>query len=347
MAHEIAHVALRHGTAQATKGEKFQIGSVIGQVLGAVVGGTAGNVISAGSQIGLGTYFLKYGREYERQADLLGAQIMARAGYDPRRMADMFQTIERQGGSGGPEWMSSHPNPGNRRAAIEKEATQLDVRGNAENSAGFSEVRSRLASMSPAYTAEQVARGQVNRGRDRDIPQRTAGGRVVVESPSSRYRTVTLGDIMQVSVPDNWQEYDSGNAVVLAPEGGYYQTRNNSTFTHGLQIGVIRGESHSLEEGTDELVDGFRRSNPDLRMQGNYRRERVGGRDGLTVNFTNTSAETGDREIITLSTLQLGDGSLMYMIGVAPDYDYNRYNTAFQRARQSLRVNDRALRSRY
>src|SRR5262245_34243274 len=123
MAHEIAHVALRHGTAQATKGEKFQIGSVLGQVLGAVVGGAAGSVISAGSQLGLGTYFLKYGREYERQADLLGAQIMARAGYDPRRMADMFQTIEQQGSSGGPEWLSSHPNPGNRRAAIEKEAS--------------------------------------------------------------------------------------------------------------------------------------------------------------------------------------------------------------------------------
>jgi predicted Zn-dependent protease len=41
MAHEIAHVALRHGTAQATKGQKFQIGAVAGQILGAIVGGTA------------------------------------------------------------------------------------------------------------------------------------------------------------------------------------------------------------------------------------------------------------------------------------------------------------------
>jgi hypothetical protein len=347
MAHEIAHVALRHGTAQATKGEKFQIGSVIGQVLGAVIGGTAGNVISAGSQIGLGTYFLKYGREYERQADLLGAQIMARAGYDPRRMADMFQTIERQGGGGGPEWMSSHPNPGNRRAAIEKESAQLSVNRNAESNAGFSEVRSRLASMPAAYTAEQVARGQVNGGRTRDIPQRTSGRRTVVESPSSRYRTVTLGNVLQTSVPDNWEQYDAGNAVILAPEGGYYQSGNNSSFTHGLQLGVIRGENNSLEEGTDQLVDGFRRSNPDLRMQGNYRRERANGRNALSVNFTNTSAETGDREIIALTTLQLGDGSLLYMIGVAPDYDYDRYNAAFQRARQTLRVDDRTLRSRY
>src|SRR5687768_1262593 len=106
MAHEIAHVALRHGTAQATKGEKFQIGAIAGQILGAIVGGGAGNVIAAGSQIGLGTYFMKYGREFEREADLLGAQMMARAGYDPRQMASMFQTIEKQGGSQGPEWLS-------------------------------------------------------------------------------------------------------------------------------------------------------------------------------------------------------------------------------------------------
>ena len=56
MAHEIAHVALRHGTAQATKGQKFQIGAVAGQILGAIVGGTAGSVISQGSQFGLGAY---------------------------------------------------------------------------------------------------------------------------------------------------------------------------------------------------------------------------------------------------------------------------------------------------
>src|SRR5688500_12509371 len=111
MAHEISHVALRHGTAQATKGQKFQIGSVLGQIAGAIVGGTAGSIISQGTQFGLGAYFLKYGREYETQADLLGAQIMARAGYDPREMANMFKTIEAEGGGrGGPEFLSSHPN---------------------------------------------------------------------------------------------------------------------------------------------------------------------------------------------------------------------------------------------
>jgi len=136
MAHELSHVLLRHGTAQATKGQKFEIGAIAGQVLGAIVGGRTGSVIANGSQIGLGTYFLKYSREYERDADILGAQLMARAGYDPRQMANMFKTIEQQGGSNGPEFLSDHPNPGNRYATINHEAELLRVAGNAETNGG-------------------------------------------------------------------------------------------------------------------------------------------------------------------------------------------------------------------
>jgi predicted Zn-dependent protease len=125
IAHELSHVVLRHGTAQATKGQKFQLGALAGQILGSLIGGRKGAVIAQGSQIGIGTYFLKYSREYEREADLLGAQLMARAGYDPRDMANMFRTIERRSGSGGPEWLSDHPSPANRYAAINREAALL------------------------------------------------------------------------------------------------------------------------------------------------------------------------------------------------------------------------------
>jgi beta-barrel assembly-enhancing protease len=163
MAHELSHVILRHGTAQASKGQKFQIGAVAGQILGALVGGRTGSVIAQGSQIGLGTYFLKYGREYERQADLLGAQIMARAGYDPRQMARMFETIERQGGGRGPEFLSDHPNPGNRVEAINREADSLRVNRSMASNGDFQAIRSRLNQMPAAPTTQQVASRQAQR----------------------------------------------------------------------------------------------------------------------------------------------------------------------------------------
>ena len=155
MAHELSHVVLRHGTLQASKAQKFQIGAIAGQVIGSIVGGRTGQVISQGSQVGLGTYFLKYGREYEREADLLGAQIMARAGYDPRQMANMFRTIQRQGGGQGPEWLSDHPDPGNRYAAINREAATLRVAGSANTGPAFESVRARLAQMPPAPAARR------------------------------------------------------------------------------------------------------------------------------------------------------------------------------------------------
>src|SRR5512136_529829 len=119
MAHELSHVLLRHGTANATKAQNpwLQIGQIAGAIGGAVVGGQAGSAIAQGSQFGLGTLLLRYSRDFEKQADLMGAQIMARAGYDPRALAHMFETIEKRvgdEGGGTPQWLSDHPNPGNR-----------------------------------------------------------------------------------------------------------------------------------------------------------------------------------------------------------------------------------------
>ncbi len=143
IAHEISHVALRHGTAQATKATPFEFGALAGAIAGAIIGGHTGRIVSQGTQIGLGTYFLKYSREFESQADLLGAQIMARAGYDPQRMADMFETLEQQNGPGGIEFLSDHPNPGNRREAILKEARTLKVSARGDVG-GFDRVHARL-----------------------------------------------------------------------------------------------------------------------------------------------------------------------------------------------------------
>src|SRR5688500_14266835 len=92
MAHEISHVALRHATAQQTK-----VNNPLNQILGigAILGGAilAGEAGAQAGQVAAAGYFLRYSRDYETQADTLGSQIMAEAGYDPRDLANMFQTI--------------------------------------------------------------------------------------------------------------------------------------------------------------------------------------------------------------------------------------------------------------
>src|SRR5204863_469636 len=94
-----------------------------------------------------------------------GSQIMARAGYDPRDMANMFRTIEQQGGPGGPQWLSDHPNPGNRYAYITKEAESLHVQNTVPDSGHFQSVQARLHQMSPAPTTtnDPKAKGKQER----------------------------------------------------------------------------------------------------------------------------------------------------------------------------------------
>ena len=336
MAHELSHVVLRHGTAQATKGQKLQIGSIAGQVLGAVVGGRTGSIIAQGSQFGFGAYFLKFSREYERDADLMGAQLMAGAGYDPRQMANMFQTIEKQGGSQGPEWLSDHPNPGNRYEAINREAEALKIARSSAPPGGIAAVHARLGKLAPAISSEQAARQAQQR-------QRSEEGRAVgnPEPPSSEWRTYQPGSFLRVSVPENWRQIGSGNTVTYAPDGGYLQTSDgHSAFTHGMEIGVTESSGGSLQQSTEQLLQSFARTNPDLRRQTGYARANVGGRQGLTTTLSNVSEVTGVRETVNLSTVQLQDGSMLFMIGVAPQNESSAYLNTFSRVRQSLQLAD-------
>jgi predicted Zn-dependent protease len=329
MAHELSHVILRHGTAQASKAGPYQLGQIAGAIAGAIVGGTVGSVIAQGTQFGLGTAFLRYGREYERQADILGAQIMARSGYDPRDMATMFKTIEKQSGSGGPEWLSDHPNPGNRSEYITREAQALGVVERAGSSASFDRARAALASMRRAPTAEQAARASKTSGRSRNT------GRV--EPPSSRLTAYTRDDLFRVSVPSNWRELSGPDAVTFAPAGGYGQINGRAVFTHGVQIGVERGEARDLRTATTELIAALARGNPGLGEPEAFRRATVDGRRALQTTLSNDPDDANVETIRILTTL-VGDGSLLYLVAVAPADEFRDYEPAFQRVAGSLRI---------
>jgi beta-barrel assembly-enhancing protease len=336
MAHEISHVSLRHGTAQAGKATGFQIGEIIGAVAGAVVGGGLGQVISQGTSFGLGTVFMKYGREYERQADIQGAQIMARAGYDPRDMASMFRTIEQQSGGSGPEFLSDHPNPGNRSAYITKEAEAIRVTNPIRDTAAFERVRSHLRSLPKAPTTEEATRQGNRRTTSSRGESAPPTGRVSM--PSGRYTEYEEGNVFRVSVPSNWRELPSNTAVTFAPEGAYGSHDGQGVFTHGVEIGVSRSRTRDLETATEELIESLSRTNPRLTQRSNFRQRSVAGRSGLQTTLSNVSDVTRQEETIQLVTTTLRDGSLMYIVAVAPEREYPDYQPHFQRVVQSIRL---------
>jgi hypothetical protein len=336
MAHELSHVALRHGTAQATKATPYAIGQIAGAVLGAIVGGRTGSVISQGTQFGLGTAFLRFSREYERQADLLGTHIMARAGYDPRDMANVFRTIEQESGPGGPQWLSDHPNPGNRYEYINQEAAQLRVENSrAGDARDFQSVQAHLRSLSPAPSTEEATRTAAGRSRSPDASdRRPTSGRV--DHPDDTATTYNEGNLFRVSVPSNWQELPGNNSVTFAPDGGHGTVNGQSVFTHGVEIGVSRNETHDLRTATDELIQSLAQSNPRLTRPSGYQRSSVGGRDAVVAQLSNVSDVTGGEERISVYAALLDDGTLFYILGVAPRGEFTDYDPVFRNIARSI-----------
>lgn len=341
MAHELAHVLLRHGTANASKQQGFQIGALAGAIAGAVVGGGLGQIISQGSQFGLGTWMMKYSRDYEKQADLLGAQIMARAGYDPRELARMFETIAKQGGGAPPQWLSSHPNPGNRTQYITQEASKLQV-ASRPNDSGFAQTRSRFASLGPARTMAEVERNAKSGGNGEGNRAPVAVGRVgePVPRPSTQYRTMKGGQLFQVSIPTNWTQLASESSVKYVPQNGYGDANGQETMTHGVEMGVMRASSRDLQQATQTLLEGFVQGNQGMRMSGGQRNVQLSGRSAIHSPLEGRSV-LGGTEHVDVYTTFLADGNLFYHLSVAPEREIDSYTAAFDRVARSIRLNDR------
>ena len=124
---------------------------------------------------------------------------------------------------------------------------------------------------------------------------------------------------MRLAVPGNWRPIDGNGAITYAPEGGYFQAENGqSAFTHGMQVGVVQVQGRNLQQKTEQLLQGFAESNPQLRRQSGYSRTNIGGRSGLTTTLSNVSEATGQSEAVNVSTVELSDGSLLFLIGVGP-----------------------------
>jgi Zn-dependent protease with chaperone function len=345
MAHELSHVALRHGTAQASKAQKYGTAAGILGILGAVIGGPAGAAAQVAGQ-GVGVYFLKFSREYETEADILGAQIMARAGYDPRDLANMFKTLEQQSRGGGGGFLSDHPSPSNRYARINQEAAYLRIENPIRDSEDFSRIQARLRGMGSAPSMEEIARGgqrypsgETTGNYPDNYPNSAPRGRV--EYPSTRYQNYSLlAGAVSVSVPSNWRQLQDSNSVWFAPEGAYGQYQNQVVYTHGLNFGLAQTQRGSLQQTTQEFLNSLTQGNGGMRQRGSLQRTTVDGRTGMTTSLTNVNEATGRAEIVTVVTTLLRNGRLLYMIAVAPENEAASYQTAFRNSLRSVQITD-------
>jgi Zn-dependent protease with chaperone function len=327
MAHEIAHVALRHGTNQASKANLLQLPAMIaGSILG---GGGGGGMLGQLAQLGIGLGFnsvlLKYSRDAERQADLLGTQLMAQAGYNPMEMARFFEKLAAQGGRGGPTFLSSHPDPGDRMKLVQEEVQTLPQRNyTLGNTADLKQIQSRLGSL-PAPSVNTQSRASTAGGGD--------------PRPSGKYREFR-NRAFSIAHPDNWEVFgdQEGVAVTIAPRAGLVQDANGSVAVgYGVMLSYAnsRYDDNNLARDTNDLIASMRQSNPAMQASGRQQRTRVGGSNGLVTTLVNQSP-LGGREIDMLVTVQRPEG-LFYMVFIAPENEYSKIQGVFEHMLRSVR----------
>jgi beta-barrel assembly-enhancing protease len=350
MAHEIAHVALRHGTANVCRAQQYQ--GVVG-ILGAVLGGgIAGTAATIGGSILAGSVLTKNSREAETDADVLGSQMMARAGYDPIAMADFFETLageQTREPSKLERWFSDHPQPRDRRDRIRRESQLLNYRGGSREVGGFAQVRQSLLGMPKAPSMQQQARQQGGQQQ----PSRTGQPvNVRVEPPSSRLKTYRhQTGAYEIAYPENWQVAagNVGVSTTLYPNGGAGQ--------EGIVYGVLidshlaanqqsvdprtrRPVPRSLETTTQEILNSTIQNNNYLRItEGPTRTGRVGGREAMYASMIGRSPITNRDERVLMYNMLLNNGDSFYILFVTPNDDFRNYQNLFRRMLQSLRIN--------
>jgi hypothetical protein len=120
----------------------------------------------------------------------------------------------------------------------------------------------------------------------------------------------------------------------------YGEYNGETTLTHGVELGVARASSRNLEDATQQLIEGFLRSNPDMRQTGREEQFRLSGRNAIVTPLEGRSA-VGGAERVDVHTTLLANGDLFYVLTVAPDRDLASYGEAFDRVVRSVRLSDR------
>ncbi len=337
IAHEISHVVQRHGTRAASKQMAAQLPLAI---LGGIMGrGALSQMAQLGLSFGVGSYFLRNSRQSESEADLLGTDIMYDTGYDPHALATFFGKLEAVSGnqSGVAQFLSDHPNPGNRVEAVSNEVSTLPPKSRyLADSSDFRSVKERVAGMKP-MTAEEIAAWQKQHAGAAP-PTATVSPDA---TPAAAMRSFRHSEY-QISYPENWQVLgDQDSAVTIAPPNGVSQ----NAVAYGIMVNDFSPEDAraNLDQATHDLLESLRQSNQGLREIGHDEDIRVNGLAGKSVDLIGTSPlkdSSGHtvQERDWLVTFKRGENSLLYLVFIAPDRDFERLRPTFEQVLKSLQL---------
>ena len=323
MGHEIGHVVLRHGTNQVTKAQLAQAPlSILGGVLGnkgiaqilSQVGGFAANSI-----------LLRYSRDAESEADLVGTQILYDLGYDPKAMAQFFDKLAKEHkGSQTEQFFSNHPIPENRIIKVNDEIRRLGALppNPRTDSADFQEVKKIMLSLPAPKPAPKPA--STNTGDKSAKPP----------LPSTRLVDLQVAGL-RLRHPDNWKPNVHGTNITLAPDGAI---TSQGALAYGMIIDVFKPQgARNIDQATTQLLDDLKKGNPQMKVVRSRVQTRVDGQPAYLTEISNASPAGGEETEVVISVLR-SDTELLYFIQVAPSQEFARYQAAFRAVMESVRL---------
>jgi predicted Zn-dependent protease len=367
MGHEMAHVYMQHSAKQAGKAQTTSLlagiaEAALGATVGQKAGGLVGQLANMGIQMGAEGLMMKYSRNDESQADAVGTVILYKAGYNPQAMVDFFKTLAAQGGPTPPQLFSDHPNPGNREEAIAKQIAHWPTANFVADSPSFAQVHQHAARVK-AYSAQEIQAGAksgqwaslnqkngagLNSAGESAFPTRASAAATMSAAavslrnvlPTDHMVNANLGP-MKIMRPENWPvtlPEQRGQFVTIAPAEGVSST--------GVGYGVLlngagaQGQRLSIDELTAALIQQIQQSN-EMEQLGNPEAITVGGKEGRSTFLRSPSPfpdanGQSQPERDWLVTIPQSDGSLIFMIFIAPQADFGQLQPTYEAMLKSV-----------
>jgi beta-barrel assembly-enhancing protease len=328
MGHELSHVALRHGTAQASKAQLAQgAAGIFGGLFG---GSTGGALLTQGVALGAGGLLLRYSRTDETQADVMGTQVLYDVGYDPRAMAQFFEKLQAEtAGKNPPQFLSDHPSPDHRVERVDEEIEKLGgPPANAKrDSSDFEAIKREVLALPVVKKVAPAAAA--------------AGGSAAPPAPSGHFAEYQ-GSSYALKYPDNWGETDDNGGASFAPAGGVVQgSAGQNALAYGMIVSVtpVQGDptdSSAPENATQQLIQNLQKANPNLRIVRQAAPVKLNAQPGLSTYLSNDSP-AGGQETDWLITVLQPQGLLSFLC-VAPQAAYSDYDKTFATILDSVRL---------
>ena len=325
LAHEIGHVASRHGTAQLTRQLIVQAPIAIAAGLPATEAWKE-QLSKLGISLGVDAPFLRYSRDQELEASLMAVRLMAGARFDPNAFGTLLEKVN-EAATGeaprAPAFVFNHPQSEMVAPELEEEIDRVATSTRrAHVSADFRVFQSSLQRL--AYPIAKPAAT--------DPP------------PDSISKVFTHSqDFYRLGYPDGWVVSRTGtNGAIIAPADGVQSSRNGDNVTHGVMFDLfdiaVPDRSLTLEQATNRLIVYLRQRNQSLRIvPGAQTQMLVSDEPGVRTVMIGKDESSTSSEVVWVVTRTYYQ-SLFYMVFVAPEDDFAMYQPVFEQMIRSVRL---------